>query len=347
MNARRPPFPRAALCVGLVVFSASAASALQPGAAASLSEEASAHPGLLAHLPDQRVINLRCVGAGRPTVLLEAGYGATSLAWGQVQALVAPRHRACAYDRAGYGFSDPGPAPRDGAAIARDLDQALRATRISGPFIVVGHSAGGLYVRVFADRRPKDVVGMVLVDPSVEYQDRRSAAAFGPGAGSLSGLRAFAERCLAAAEQGALPSNDAALAPCTPRPKADRPAAVAAARLAEAVRTTTWTTELSELDNLWTRTSDEVAAGRPRYDDLPLVVLTADGTYAGASPAVRATAAGFWTSLHQEIAARSSRGSQRTVSGSSHLMMIDRPDAIAVAIEDVAAQARLAQTPSR
>ena len=328
---------RTVVCVGLAILSAGAAPASKPGAAASPSEEASTHPGLLARLPDRRVINFRCAGAGRPTVLLEAGYGATSLAWGQVQALEAPRRRACAYDRAGYGFSDPGPEPRDGAAIARDLDQALRAARISGPFILVGHSAGGLYVRLFADRRPNDVVGMVLVDPSVEHQDKRLAAAFGPGAGSLSGLRAVAERCLTAAERGLLPSSDAALASCAPRPKPDRPAAVTAARLAEAKRTTTWTTELSELDNLWTRTSDEVAGGRSRYGDLPLVVLTADGTYAGAPPAVRAAAAGFWTSLHQEIAARSSRGVQRTVSGSSHLMMIDRPDAIAAAIEDVAA----------
>ena len=347
MIVRRPLIARAAFCVGLVLFSAGSALASTPRSAAAPAEEASAHPGLLARLPDKRVINFRCAGAGRPTVLLEAGYGATSLAWGQVQALVAPRRRVCAYDRAGYGFSDPGPSPRDGAAIARDLDQALRAARIRGPFIVVGHSAGALYVRLFADRRAQDVVGMVLIDPSVEYQDRRAAAAFGAGAGSLSGLRAVAERCLAAAERGLLPSSDAALVSCTPRPKPDRPAAVTAARLAEAKRTTMWTTELSELDNLWTRTSDEVASGRARYGDLPLVVLTADGTYAGAPPAVRAAAAGFWTSLHQEIAARSSRGVQRTVSGSSHLMMIDRPDAIAAAIEEVAAEARLAQSPSR
>jgi pimeloyl-ACP methyl ester carboxylesterase len=347
MIACRSVMLRAVLRVGLALFSAGAALASTPGTGAAPAKEASAHPGLLARLPDRRVINLRCAGTGRPTVLLEAGYGATSLAWGQVQALVAPHRRVCAYDRAGYGFSDPGPAPRDGAAIARDLDQALRAARIRGPFIVVGHSAGALYVRLFADRRPHDVVGLVLVDPSIEHQDKRLAAVFGAGAGSLSGLRAVAERCLEAAKRGLLPSSDAALVSCTPRSKPDRPAAVTAELLAEAIRTTTWTTELSELDSLWSRTSDEVAGGRPRYGDLPLIVLTADGTYAGAPPAVSAPAAGFWTSLHQEIAARSSRGVQRTIAGSSHLMMIDRPDAIAAAIEDVAAEARLAQTPSR
>ncbi|HLZ83264.1 MAG TPA: alpha/beta hydrolase [Caulobacteraceae bacterium] len=298
-------------------------------------DEASAHPGLLARLPDHRAINFRCVGSGRPTVLLEGGYAATSLAWTKVQALIAPRHRACAYDRAGIGFSDPGPLPRDGAAIASDLDLALRAARIPGPYIVVGHSAGGLYVRLFADRRPREVVGMVLVDPSVEYQDRRFAAVFGPGAGSLAPLRTRAEGCLAAAEAGSLPSSDAALAPCTPAPKAGQPAAVAAARLAEAKRPATWKTQISELDSLWTSTSDEVAAGRRRYGDLPLVVLTAEGTYAGAPAATQARAFALWADLHAEIAARSNWGSHRVVAGSSHLMMRDRPDAVAAAIEEV------------
>jgi pimeloyl-ACP methyl ester carboxylesterase len=306
--------------------------------------EAAAHPGLLARLPDGRRINFRCEGTGRPTILLEGGYAANSLGWPKVEALVAPRFRVCAYDRAGYGFSDPGPPPRDGAAIARDLDQALRAARIGGPFIVVGHSAGGLYVRLFADRRPSDVVGMVLVDPSVEYQDKRFAAAFGPGAGSVAPLIARDERCLTAARAGALPSADAALAACAAPRGASEPARVAAERLAEARRPTLWETRISELDTLWTSTSDEVAAGRRSYGDMPLIVLTAaDGTAGAAPPAVRSRVLRFWAGLHAEIAVRSDRGIQRTVSHSSHLMMGDRPDAIAAAIDEVAAQGQSAK----
>jgi pimeloyl-ACP methyl ester carboxylesterase len=281
------------------------------------------------------VINFRCEGTGRPTVLLESGWAATSMAWTKVQALVAPKRRVCAYDRAGYGYSDPGPEPRDGAAIVRDLDEALLAARITGPFILVGHSAGGLYVRLFADRRPRDVIGMVLADPSVEYQDRRFAAAFGPGAGSLAAARAATERCLAAAQSAALPSADPALTRCAPPAKPGEPADVAARRIEEARRPALWNTELSELDNLWTSTSDEVAAGRRSYGDLPLIVLTADGTSADAPPAARAAVGAFWSQLHAEIAARSTRGSERSVA-SSHLMPKDRPDAIAEAIEEVA-----------
>ena len=133
------------------------------------------HPGRLVMLPDHRRLNLRCSGHGSPTVVLEGGFGADSLAWYKVQPALAARYRVCAYDRAGAGFSDPAPAPRDGAAIARDLDAGLRAAGIGGPFVLVGHSSGGLYARIFADLRPKDVIGMVLVDPSVPHQDLRFA----------------------------------------------------------------------------------------------------------------------------------------------------------------------------
>ncbi|MGH6965185.1 MAG: alpha/beta fold hydrolase, partial [Phenylobacterium sp.] len=86
-------------------------------------------------------------------MLLESGFGAGAFAWGQAQPIVARTTRVCSYDRAGYGFSDPGPSPRDGAAIARDLDAALRRAGERGPFVIVGHSAGGLYARLFAARR--------------------------------------------------------------------------------------------------------------------------------------------------------------------------------------------------
>ncbi len=300
-----------------------------------------AHPGLLVRLPDQRTLNFRCQGAGAPTVLLESGYAASSAAWFKVQALLAPKYRVCAYDRAGYGFSDPGPQPRDGAAIALDLDHGLRAAGIKGPFIVVGHSAGGLYVRLFTNRRWRDVVGMVLADPSVEYQDTRFAAVFGPGAGGVSVLREQAARCLEAARHGQLqpPPSDPALTNCLPRPRVSDTAAVSQRRLAEASRPATWITRISELDTLWTRTSDEIASGRTAYGSLALIVLTADGTYAAAPVNIRSSLLRFWTNLHQELAARSSRGQERLVEGSSHLMMLDRPDAIAAAVEEEASQA--------
>lgn len=102
---------------------------------------------------------------GAPLVLLEAGSFGFSADWAQVQAhLVALGFRSIAYDRAGLGLSDPGPSPRDGAAIAEDLERLLAAIGETGPFILVGHSMAGLHAYVFAGRNPRRVAGLVLVD---------------------------------------------------------------------------------------------------------------------------------------------------------------------------------------
>lgn len=297
-------------------------------------------PGTLATLPDGRRLNFRCIGEGAPTVVFEGGFAADSLGWGRVQRLVARTHRACTYDRAGAGFSDPGPVPRDGASIARDLAAGLRAARIKGPYVIVGHSAGGLYARLFADLRPKDVVGMVLVDPSVEYQDKRLAELFGPGVGSVAGLRTRSARCLDAATRKVLPSTDPALAKCVPGPRPGLAPETYAARRDAALRPATWAAQVSELDALWTATSAEVAAGRASYGALPLVVLTAGDTYRTVPEPARTAIETAWAGFHKEIAARSSRGQQRTVAGSGHLMMNDRPEAVADAVAEVIRPAR-------
>ena len=337
MVRKRPALARAGLIVAVALGATAGLAAISPDRSSPAAADPAATAGRLVKLPDGRRLNFRCSGTGAPTVVLEGGFAATSLAWTKVQALIAPTNRICAYDRAGYGFSDPGPMPRDGAAVARDLDDGLRAARIDGPLIIVGHSAGGLYARLFADRRPRDVVGMVLVDPSIEYQDRRLAAVFGPGTGSVAGLRDRAARCLAAATDKKLPSADPALAKCVPADRPSASVAANAARRVEALRPATWATQVSELDALWTGTSDAVAAGRPSYGAMPLIVLTAGDTYAATREGARAQVEQVWIGFHSEIAARSTRGSHRTILGASHLMMIDRPDAVAAAIAEVSA----------
>ena len=286
-------------------------------------------PGLLVRLEDGRRINLRCDGSGSPTVILEGGFAADSHAWDKVEPQIARFTRVCAYDRAGYGFSDMGPLPRDGASVARDLDGALRSARIDAPFVLVGHSVGALYARIFADRRPSAVVGMVLVDPAPDHEDLRLAAVGGPGAGSLAALRDRPARCLTEADQGALPSKDPSLAACLVGP----------ASLSR--RRDSWLTQISELDTLWGMTSDEVAAGRGSYGDMPLVVLTADGTFSDAPEPPRASLNALWLRIHQQIAGLSAHGRSRLVAHSSHMMILDRPDAIVQAIQDVVRQARV------
>lgn len=109
-------------------------------------------------------LHISCSGSGSPTVVLEAGLGATAAGWGWVTRAVSRDTRVCVYDRAGRGGSDAGTSPPDAIRIATDLHTLLERRGIPGPFVLAGHSSGALYVRVFADRYPDEVAGVVLLD---------------------------------------------------------------------------------------------------------------------------------------------------------------------------------------
>jgi pimeloyl-ACP methyl ester carboxylesterase len=111
-------------------------------------------------------LHINCVGEGSPTMILESGLGTMSADWANVQPEVAKTTRVCAYDRAGTGWSEPGPEPRDPRQIARELHALLGKAGIDGPYVLVGQSFGGLYARMYAARYPNEVEGMVLVDAS-------------------------------------------------------------------------------------------------------------------------------------------------------------------------------------
>jgi pimeloyl-ACP methyl ester carboxylesterase len=123
-------------------------------------------PGQMVNLGTHN-IHLYCVGCGKPTVVFEADldqYG--SLSWVPVQERIGELTRACSYDRAGILWSEPGPLPRDGETIARELSTVLDAAGEEGPYILVGHAFGGAYIRIFAGKYPDDVCGMVLMESS-------------------------------------------------------------------------------------------------------------------------------------------------------------------------------------
>lgn len=129
--------------------------------------------------PGQRIdvggysLHLYCVGEnteGRPTVILESGLGGTSSSWGWIQPSVAKTTRVCAYDRAGMGWSDSSPAPRDAQNIAAELHILLQNAQIPGPYVLAGWSYGGMYVRQYASQYPDEVAGMVLLDSSSPEQ---------------------------------------------------------------------------------------------------------------------------------------------------------------------------------
>ncbi len=120
-------------------------------------------PGQMVDVGGYR-LHIYCIGAGSPTVVIDAGLGDWSTMWGSVQTEAAKTTRVCAYDRAGSGWSDPGPLPRDAGQFAKELHTLLQNANLPGPFVLVGHSLGGLPVRVFTGDYPAEVAGVVLIN---------------------------------------------------------------------------------------------------------------------------------------------------------------------------------------
>ena len=145
--------------VGLVVLLVIAAPA-----AAAPGDEIYTRPGLIAPARDGAHLNFVCSGEGSPVVVFDSGFFDWAPAWATVQPRIAQFTRTCSYDRAGSGFSEAGPMPVTFERIATQLHDALDAANIDGPYVLVGHAAGGNHVRAFADLFPQDVAGLVLVE---------------------------------------------------------------------------------------------------------------------------------------------------------------------------------------
>ena len=131
-------------------------------------------PGQMVNV-DGHQMHILCTGEGSPTVILEAGANDYSLTWSRLQPVLSQSNRVCSYDRAGYGWSDPGPEPRNPQQIATELHKLLAEAGIAAPYVMVGHSNGGKFVRMYASIYPNEVAGVVLEDArheSMEPHDR-------------------------------------------------------------------------------------------------------------------------------------------------------------------------------
>ena len=146
-----------------------------PIAEIAIPSEAYTHPQHLVVVDGTRRLNVFCEGHGTPMVLFDSGLGDTTMSWSYVQGEVAKTTRACSYDRAGYGFSDPPPGASDVTAAVDDIHRLLKAMKPEGPIVYVGHSIAGLYGVALQGEYPDDVAAEVLVDPSYADQAERTA----------------------------------------------------------------------------------------------------------------------------------------------------------------------------
>jgi pimeloyl-ACP methyl ester carboxylesterase len=278
------------------------------------------------------------MGAGSPTILLEAGLGGDSSSWVFVQPRLSQLTRVCSYDRAGYLFSDPGPMPRTADANVDDLHEVLEAARISGPFLAVGHSLGGLLVRLYAARYPADVIGMVLLDPSVEnVEDVRSPKPSEQGDENPEHVK-----CLAAAKNGTITSDAKLKEECIGPPDERLSSELNAAQTEPWSGVATWETVVSEGKEVRSgRTGKRVRTAPERLENLPLLVMTKGKvTYPPDWEAkVVQEYYGRFVQRHAETAARSKRG-LHILSPSGHQMPMDVPDLVVASVRAVLAAYR-------
>jgi pimeloyl-ACP methyl ester carboxylesterase len=296
-------------------------------------------PGKLVDIGGYR-LHINCTGTGSPTVILDAGLGGTSLDWSKVQPEVARFTRVCSYDRAGYGWSQSGPGPRTSQQIVKELHLLLTHAQINGPYVLVGHSAGGLNMRLYAYRYPGDVAGMVLLDATSEHQFApfgTHPAFFPPQAVSaaaqvlqLFSVAAYFGVTRLALQTGLAPLEDAAAYPTAVKPIV----------LAQVSQTRYYSTQHDELSALQ-ESAAQVRAARlasPSYGKLPLIVLSQD--YSQDRSAQGKQMAAAWDALQQDMASLSSNSQHSVAQHSGHYIHLDRPDLAIAAIQSVWQQSR-------
>jgi pimeloyl-ACP methyl ester carboxylesterase len=216
-----------------------------------------------------RRMRIVCMGpqnTDKPVIILEAGAFGFAADFGTVQdQLTAKGLRNCAYDRAGMGYSDPSPKPRDGVAIAEDLETLLAAARVPPPYVLVGHSMGGLRLREFAGRNPDKVVGVVLVDATT------------PEALQDPGTRGFVEHFATASKWAGIGASAGVFTPLMGTGVANKIGLTGEAErekrhfFANGRHNRTAAAEVG----LWPQASEQAAATPPFRPDIPVAVVTA------------------------------------------------------------------------
>ncbi len=281
-----------------------------------------------------RKLNLRCAGHGSPTVMLEAGATSDSITWYKLQPLVAKFATVCAYDRAGFGFSDEGPMPRDLDAEAGDLHALIHAAAMKTPLLLVGHSRGTNIARRYADKYAADLSALVLLDPPGQHlQEFSPAFAKQETEERIAGIAAM-KKCETGAEKGQLENPPAELSRCLRGPNPEYTATLNEAQHAIKLRPAFWHTLISvfETNSLY----DEQVSPKENHGALPLLVLTPDSAFTDVPPQMRKAFEDEREKTQKLILATSSRSERILVAHSSHDVQFDQPDAVVDAVRKAA-----------
>lgn len=295
----------------------------------SATDEDHPMPGRLVDVGDHR-LHLSCTGSRSPTVVLQAGGGEMSSAFGWIAPAVAEGTRVCVYDRAGHGWSEPAATAQDAALVAADLHLLLERGRVPGPYVLAGHSFGGLYVLAHAALYPDEVAGMVLLD-TTEPASEPPGPVSPPGDATSEGVMdRFSALVGTTARMGVgrlVSGSDFADLPAQSRDEM-RAAAATEPHLRSTVE-----------EYLQASASTGQAAWLDDFDAKPLVVLTAG---VGSSTS--------WVATHENLATLSDNADHRVIEDADHSALIhDEAHAAAStdAILDVVASVRDGQPLAR
>lgn len=283
-------------------------------------------PGQLVDVGGYKM-HINCMGEGSPTVILAAGTADFSVTWTYVQPEVAKFTRVCAYDRAGMGWSEPSPAPRTTDATVEELHTMLVNAGVEGPYVLVGHSLGGMHMRAYAHSYPEEVAGLIQVDSLHEDQVVLDSAFT---KANRDGARQF--RML-----GLLNSTGLmALAPQSV-PNLGLPDDVYAQWQAVLATTPYFETTIAELLSMEGNCLQMRALAITSFGDLPLIVLSAGqrDTVASLTAAENQQYRDVWESLQPKLAALSTAGKQVVVEKSGHMIPLEEPDFVIDAIKEM------------
>jgi pimeloyl-ACP methyl ester carboxylesterase len=282
-------------------------------------------PGRLVDVGGRR-LHLQCAGAASPTLLFEMGAGAWSVFWTRIHREMAGVTRSCLYDRAGFGWSDPGPLPRSPDALLADLQAVVERSGERGPYVLVGHSMGGWLVRLYQARHPESIVGMALVESAHPRQWTELPGEIWDVTRSSAGVLRWLS---VAGRFGVLRLLTGQLA------AQQLPPDVIEAYRAAAVRPSALAASASEIVN-----SEQLAAEVGRLGDLgdlPLVVVSAGRSFdafrdvAPDWPFEEANA--IWSRLQRELVTLSSRAWYRESPESTHNIHTDDPALVVTALK--------------